>query len=163
MTANLGFSLFLFAIAAAMAMITWRMLKADKENAKLSLASLSWTTVPGLVGSAIVASTGSGDFEEASWYEPRVNYTYTIAGREYAGARISFGRMQFSSKKKADAVIAKYPAGATVSIAYDPQDPQNSVLDRATRPPAVSFWTGFAGVMTVIVALLGVGMLFLSF
>ena len=50
-------------------------------------------------------------------------------------------------------------AGSTVPVAYDPADPQNSVLDRASKPPKVSFWTAFIAFAAVIVAMLAIVMM----
>jgi hypothetical protein len=169
MTANITFGLFLLASAAGLAVIAWRMLKADKANVRLSAASAAWPTVPGLVGAVRVDEQSQRSYDSetnsdtvTTTYEPKVDYTYAVAGRDYAGTRINFARLQFSSEKKARAVIANYATGATVTVAYDPADPQNSVLDRTTKPPAVSFWTGFIFVMAAVVAALGVVMLFIK-
>jgi Protein of unknown function (DUF3592) len=81
-----------------------------------------------------------------------------VADREYAGTRIKFSRLKHVSNKTARAVIANYAVGATV-VAYDPANPQNSVLDRTAKPPAIAFWTGVMFVFAAIVLVLAVVML----
>jgi len=44
-------------------------------------------------------------------------------------------------------------------VAYDPANPQNSVLDRTAKPPAITFWTGVLFVFAAIVLALAVVML----
>ncbi len=157
MTANIGFALFLFAMALILAAMAWRMRKTDRENAGLFAASANWPTVSGTISSAMISSGGAG--ESGSTFEPKVDFTYSVADREYAGNRISFGRLRFVSEQKARAVLANYPVGSAATVAYDPGDPKNSILDRSTAPPAISFWTIFVLVMAAIVAALGVVML----
>ena len=132
-------------------------LKGDRENVRLFAASAAWPTVAGQIGSVQIVETGSSE-DSNSWCEPKVDYTYTVAGREYAGTRIKFSRLKNVSNKTARAVIANYAVGATV-VAYDPANPQNSVLDRTAKPPRISFWTGLIFAIAAIVAALGVGML----
>jgi hypothetical protein len=149
MSAEIGFALFLFAMALILAAMGWWMLKADKENVRLSAASATWPTVTGQIGSARVHELSNNSFE------PKIDYTYTVADLEYAGTRINFTRLQFASEKRAKAVIANYAAGAAATVAYDPANPQNSVLDRSVKPPSISFWTGFIFAAAAVVAALG--------
>jgi hypothetical protein len=160
MTANIGFGLFLFAMALILAGTAWRMLKADKENVRLAAVSAAWPTVTGQISSVrIDEGRQSSDDDGSSSFEPKIDYAYTVADRQYAGTRINFTRLHFASKKKAQAVIANYAVGAAATVAYDPADPQNSVLDRTVKPPGVSFWTAFIFAAAAIVAMLGVVML----
>jgi hypothetical protein len=169
MSANLAFALFLFAMAAVLGTMTWRMLMADKLNLVLSEASATWPSITGRIVATSVnrnvarwRNTDTYTDQENTTFEPKVDYSYVIGGREYAGTRISFARIHFARESKANAVVAKYLVGTSTVVAYDPEDPQNSVLDRDTKPSRVSFWTAFMGVATVILAMLGVAMLFIS-
>ena len=157
MSANIGFGLFLFAMALILAVMGWRMLKTDKENVRLFGVSAAWPTVTGQIGSVRLDEKRQDEGPDS--FEPKIDYTYAVADRQYAGTRISFTRLVFSSEKKARAVIANYAVGAATMVSYDPADPQNSVLDRSAKPPKMGFWTGFIFVMAAIVAALGVGML----
>ena len=129
----------------------------DRENVRLFGANAVWPTVTGQIGSVQIVETGSSE-DSNSWCEPKVDYTYTVAGREYAGTRIKFSRLKNVSNKTARAVTANYAVGATV-VAYDPAHPQYSVLDRTAKPPAITFWTGVLFVFAAIVLALAVVML----
>src|SRR5664280_2310357 len=136
-------------------------LKGDRENVRLFGASAAWPTVAGQIGSVQIVETGSSEDSNSysnSWCEPKVDYTYTVTGRKYAGTRIKFSRLKNVSNKTARAVIANYAVGATV-VAYDPANPQNSVLDRTAKPRAITFWTGVLFVFAAIVLALAVVML----
>lgn len=168
MTASIGFALFLLLMALILVGIGWWMLKGDKENSRLAVASASWSTVTGQIETVRIDQQEAKSFDKNSnteisniSYVPKVDYRYTAKGQQYVGTRINFLRPYYASEKKAKAVVANYTAGASVTIAYDPADPQNSVLDRNTKPPVMGFWTVFVFLMAVIVAALGVGMFFI--
>ena len=157
MTQEIVFGLFLLAVTLILAAAAGWYLKGDKENVRLFGASAVWPTVTGQIGSVQIVETGSSE-DSNSWCEPKVDYTYTVAGREYAGTRIKFSRSKNVSNKTARAVTANYAVGATV-VAYDPANPQYSVLDRTAKPPAITFWTGVLFVFAAIVLALAVVML----
>ena len=157
MTQEIGFGLLLLAMALILAAAAGWYLKGDRENVRLFGASAAWPTVTGQIGSVQIVETGSSE-DSNSWCEPKVNYTYRVADREYAGTRIKFSRLKHVSNKTARAAIANYAVGATV-VAYDPANPQNSVLDRTAKPPAIAFWTGVMFVFAAIVLVLAVVML----
>jgi hypothetical protein len=98
-----------------------------------ALASQSWPTVAGTVTESEVKitqdSSGSGlDAQETTHYKPVVKYQYSVEGMEYAGSRIAFGAMN-SAHSAANAVVARYPAGASVTVRYDPEKPAEAVLE----------------------------------
>jgi hypothetical protein len=166
MTSNMELGLFLFAIALVLAGIAWRMLQTDRENVRLAAASSAWPTASGHVQSCEVVkhvatrrdNETNQDIEQIT-YEPTVSYVYAVGGKELAGNRLSFKRAHYISDKKANAAVAQFPTGATVAVAYDPADPQNSVLDRETKPSAVSLWTAILMISTAAVAVFGIVML----
>jgi hypothetical protein len=154
MSANIGFGLFCFVIALITVAIAWSKLRADRNNVRLAAASGAWSTVNGQIGSVRIDATRPE--QGAAYFEPKVDYTYTVADRQYAGTRINFLRLDFLGEKKAQSIIANYAAGAATMVAYDPVDPENSVLDRITKPPALSFWTGVIIAVAVVMAAGGV-------
>jgi len=46
-----------------------------------------------------------------------------------AGCSAMFGPSWLTSKTSTEALAQKYPAGAKVTVHYDPEDPQTAVLD----------------------------------
>ncbi len=166
MTANLSFGLFIIAMAVALGLIAWRMLQTDKENFRLAAASAGWPIARGEVQASQVIrhvatrrDTETNQDIEQITYEPTVSYVYAVGDKQLTGNRLSFKRAHYISSKKADNAVAKFPAGARVDIAYDPADPQNSVLDRDTKPAAVSLWTALLLITAAVVAALGIVML----
>jgi hypothetical protein len=106
----------LLAIAAAVKLI-------DLRRAK------SWVATTGrIVGSN--AETRRRRFrDEAEELDevPRVKYEFTVGGRTIDGTRISIGD---EGGLDMEAVLARYPVGADVTVYYDPRDPTRCVLER---------------------------------
>jgi hypothetical protein len=67
-------------------------------------------------------------------YMPRVRYEYTVGERTYGGSQLNFWGSVGGSRAVAERTTARYPAGATVTVYYNPQDPSEAVLDRAFSP-----------------------------
>ncbi|KAA0258296.1 MAG: DUF3592 domain-containing protein [Chloroflexi bacterium] len=116
-------------------------------------ASRKWSTTQGVV-------THSGEFtthrvsdgimrkSTSSFFQ----YEYTVNGEKQIGTRIFFGDTFISlfSFLAAKGAIEKYKEGQTVTVYYNPSNPQNSVLEPGAK------WQAFAalvlGVVLVIVA-----------
>ena len=97
--------------------------------------SARWSTVDGTVVSSTVSWSRDEEGQGGSrlgevWYNAEVEYTYEVNGRVHRGDRVSF---DFASKagddEKARKTVAKYPAGSSVTVHYDPASPDRSVLE----------------------------------
>jgi hypothetical protein len=75
----------------------------------------------------MVAVDGNGGC--ASWHVPYVAYTYKVAGIDFSGEHIGSGKFSRSAYAQAEADIAIYPVGSTTSIRYNPDNPEESVLE----------------------------------
>ena len=102
-------------------------------------ASETWPTAAGTVVACQVVKEESEDRESGTttWYNPVVNYSYSVAGRDLQGSRLRFGNVRSSSEKKAQASIAPYPAGGTISVRYNPDKPEECVLE--SRKPGPTY------------------------
>lgn len=92
--------------------------------------SLSWPSVEGVIShSAVLLSTQqTSSSTNAAVYKADVAYRYKLKGRDYSSSRITL--MDYSSTGgRAEAIVARYPDGAAVSVYYDPADPSDSVLE----------------------------------
>lgn len=98
-------------------------------------AAETWPTATGRVISSEVVEEESTDREggTSTWYNPVVTYAYTAGGRELTSRRLRFGNYRSVSRKQAEAAAAPYPAGATPTVRYNPQNPDECVLE--TRKP----------------------------
>src|SRR5690349_2378769 len=100
-------------------------------------AAESWPTAGGRVVSSEVVEEESRDRDGSTttWYNPAVTYAYSAGGRELTGRRIRFGNYRFGSRKKAEAALAPYPAGASPIVRYNPESPEECVLETAKPGP----------------------------
>lgn len=59
-----------------------------------------------------------------------LTYSYSIAGRDYAGTRVEFlTDARFYTPDTGRDVLRRYPNGAIVPVWYDPEEPSESVLE----------------------------------
>ena len=92
----------------------------------MSLISLQWPAVPVQILSSGVSS---GNSTLGRWWAPDVEYEYKIDGRTYHSINIRYWMPHFYDEESARTVEAAYPAHAEVKAAYDPRDPERSVLE----------------------------------
>lgn len=81
-------------------------------------------------------------------YEPFVEYTYSVDGREY-GTLTSFGP-PVKKRAEAEQVISHFAPGATVTIYYNPENPGEEVVVPRLPP---SGWLARAGVAFLLLGL----------
>ncbi|MBF0272908.1 MAG: DUF3592 domain-containing protein [Magnetococcales bacterium] len=103
-----------------------------------SLESKSWPIVEGtIVQSALVVDKSklSGRFERF-FYVTRVEYGYTFDKKNYRSDRVEFGLgdQLFLFRDFAQRVVQRYPEGKQVLVAFNPDQPDESVLE--TTPSA---------------------------
>ena len=111
-------------------------------------ASESWPSAMGRIAASEVRVEESTDRDSTTWYNPVVAYRYTVGGREFEGARLRFGNYRQSTRKKAEAMLARYSAGGSVPVRYNPADPAESVLE-TTTPGPIYFVMGLFGLLFV--------------
>jgi hypothetical protein len=93
-------------------------------------AAARWPDAPGKVVGTDVEQRGSSSTTTGStYYVPLVRYTYVVNGREREGSRLRFGLTTARTRRGAEAMLAPYPAGTAVKVRYDPDNPDQSVLE----------------------------------
>lgn len=115
-------------------------------------AAEAWPTATGRVISCEVVEEESTDREggTSTWYNPVVTYAYSAGGRDLTGRRLRFGNYRSATRDKAQAALAAYPVGASPPVRYNPEKPEECVLE--TRKP---------GPLYLVMALFG--LLFIGF
>ena len=58
---------------------------------------------------------------------PDVEYEFSAGGKNYRGSRVGIGDI---GADEIDATLAKYPVGKSVTVFYDPKNPNECVLER---------------------------------
>lgn len=80
---------------------------------------------------------------------PSVTYEFEVAGQTIQGDRISIG---MAPADEVDQVIKRYAVGREVPVFYDPENPEDCVLERKPPLSLGCLWTGAAVVLLVYFA-----------
>ena len=107
-------------IGAGLAYWGWNILQSAR-------ASASWPTVEGVVTESDVSY--STDAEGAESYSPEVTYRYQINDVLYENNTIKFGENAYGSRRRAEQIAATYPVGKGVTVYFNPDQPDRSVLE----------------------------------
>jgi len=101
------------------------------KNRRMAAAVERWPAADGTVISTDIIKRVSKSEDEFDSYIPQVRYSYTASGVLCKGdvIRIGLGDMGYISEKQARDHLARYPVGATISVRYDPQNPQAAALE----------------------------------
>jgi hypothetical protein len=97
-----------------------------EERLEAARASAAWPTTEGEVVETWM-SRSSG---------VHVRYRYTVAGVDYESDRIRLVE-KFWRDQRSD-IVARYPEGRRVTVAYDPLDPSSAVLEPGASRGAVT-------------------------
>jgi hypothetical protein len=117
-----------FALAGVM---TLALLRGARRQAA---AASRWPVTTGRIVSSTVEHYrtrvgGARSGTLTTFYEPVVEYSYRVNGREYHSTQLSFGGRVAGSEELAQAKAAQYPANTELVVHYDPDAPSNAVLD----------------------------------
>lgn len=114
-------------------------------------ASETWVPVEGKVIKSSVREDYStdSDGDSVTTYYPEVEYVYSFLGKEYQGKQIAFGPKIGGSRSRAEKTIAKYSSGDTVTVYYDPNKPEESVLERNLSKTSLVY-----GIICLVVAVI---------
>jgi hypothetical protein len=99
-----------------------------KRARERSQAAERWLTAP---GSVVETGVNRGGTSRNPYYVPAIRYAYEVNGKARQGTRIRFGLLTARSPRGAEAILAPYPVGAAIQVRYNPDDPDDSVLEPA--------------------------------
>ena len=90
------------------------------KNVQMAKASMNWPTTAG----RIMAS----DVKKVVFRrQPQISYSYSVNGSPFTSQRVSFAGGY--KPKEVDPILARYPIGTEVVVAYDPQNPAEAALE----------------------------------
>jgi hypothetical protein len=101
----------------------------NQQSMAYRQSTQNWLSTTGTVVMSSVQSKHTG--RSHSLY-PVVVYTYTVNGQSYQSQRIKAGE-QFLNVRvagQAQATVARYPIGASITVYYNPANPSESALER---------------------------------
>ncbi|MBL8077725.1 MAG: DUF3592 domain-containing protein [Anaerolineales bacterium] len=89
-------------------------------------------TWPSTTGAVILSTLQSRRSGRSHSIVPVVGYQYSVNGQTFTSQTIKAGE-QFMNVRiagQAQATVARYPVGATVTVYYNPSNPSESALER---------------------------------
>ncbi len=110
----------LFLVLAG-ALVLWSLYQAMEMS-----NSEGWSKTSGRIITS-GAAPGSGFFTQYTTY-PEVAYTYTVREQEFKSHNLHWASNFRLTRAGAEAEVARYPAGAEVTVYYDPDFPGTAVL-----------------------------------
>ena len=101
----------------------------NQQGQAAKQAAQSWSSTIGAVLMSSVQSRRSGN--STSIY-PVVVYQYSVNGQSYQSQTIKAGEQFFNVRVigQAEETVRRYPIGAQVMVYYNPENPQQSALER---------------------------------
>lgn len=120
-----------------------------------TIAARGWPAVQGEVIQARPIERRSGG-KYGSRHGASVRYRYQVAGTSHEGSQLSFWFHAFN--RPADDVLARYAAGDTISVAYNPNDPASAVVERGIPFDYLLLRAGLGGAFLAVgIAILNSG------
>jgi len=123
------FYLGIFVALVGLAGGVWSAVAHSRARARLRAAG-RWPVATGrVVDVDVQLKSGGGGRSHQAYYVPAIRYLYSAGGREREGRTIRFGVPATSRRGAAEAMLAPYPVGATPAVRYNPENPDESVLE----------------------------------
>jgi hypothetical protein len=94
--------------------------------------SINWTSVNAKVISSEV-KRNQGTQYSLTDYCANVDYSYSVKGKDYSGYTIRFTGWCYLSRVRAQRDVDLYPIGEDVLVYFDPDIPEDSVLEPGGR------------------------------
>lgn len=87
---------------------------------------------PATTGTIVSSERAEGSFADAdtNWV-PVVRYSYQANDRTHTSDVVASTRLVSGGASFTEKVLAKYPAGSQVTVYYNPQEPEEAVLERS--------------------------------
>jgi hypothetical protein len=112
-----------------------------------------WLSTDGIIVTSYISSERDDENIKSPriFYVPNVSYTYFAKGKQQLAKRLYFGARQKHTQRDAAAKdLAPYPVGMRVTVYYNPDNPQDAVLQIAA-PSARRLGLSALGVFAVCV------------
>ena len=119
---------------------------------QLGTQSKDWPVAKGSVIQSEIResrrTTGSGTNKRTvTELRPEVKYTYNLDGQSYESSRITFGAI---NKLDAGKTVARYPKGKQIDVFYNPQKPDQAVLEPGTDPTGSLVFIGIGVILAFV-------------
>lgn len=130
------------------------------RNRKKAEAGRNWPSTQGTVtvSKVLENSSTNNDGHTTFNYSPGIEYRYTVAGLFFTGNKISPGsETSYGEPALVTPILEKYPAGAPVSVYYNPENPSEAVLERRPDRSRLMIILGVILLLINICIAIGIG------
>ncbi len=93
----------------------------------MAVLSRSWPTVPGKIDTSEVSTKVA--YRSGRYWALDVRYLYRVGSADYAGTQLAFAPRWLGSRYTVDTLARRYPVGAIVDVRYDPDQPDEAILE----------------------------------
>ncbi|HSN93750.1 MAG TPA: DUF3592 domain-containing protein [Anaerolineaceae bacterium] len=130
------------------------LIRKHTKSKRKATEALNWPKALGRVTHSEILRSESSDEDGTSYsYTPHIEYEYQVSGQNYCNKQVVFGGFSgTSSKKPAEKVVYKYPLNDSVSVYYNPANPNEAVLEQNVGSGAKGALIG--GIILIVVSLL---------
>ena len=138
---NSGSILLTVALAAVFIGVGLFMLFRLYSNFRKAKQSKNWMTTTGkvLFSDVDVQYSSNSDDDTSKTYGAKVVFGYDVVGMHYEKDRIAFNTgVRSSNYKKHAAIAAAYPVGQALTVYFNPDDPDDAVLETKVDSAASS-------------------------
>jgi hypothetical protein len=142
------FSLALMIIGLGVALYSFKQIS-------LARGSYNWPSVPAKIVSSEVKATQREAEKKRVYttYSADIAFQYTVNGKEFTSNLAMIDQPPKTFSTDAQTLVQKYPPGSTVMAHYNPQNPNQAILEMGVaRSTYVAFVVG------VVLAALGLGL-----
>lgn len=120
----------------------------SQRSKQKAAKSQTWPRVKGVITETRISSQ---EHNETLRYTPVVVYTYEVGDKIYESRQITFGSgVEFGSRQKAAEYLADYPVDGEVSVYYNPEKPDEAVLQQVATKTTVGLIIGIVLVVITI-------------
>lgn len=129
-------------------------LKFGQKSIDLAKASVEWPSVPGKVESSEVVRKRDNDGD--TMYRAEIIYSYTVNGEALESDKRRIGATSSSSSSKsAYKITREYPQGQDVTVYYNPDAPEEAVLEPGVFLESKILW--YVGLVFMVLGVLMAG------
>jgi hypothetical protein len=97
-----------------------------KRSRKMTAVPSNWRAIPGRVTVASVEETVRTRVDDDVFYYPSIEFGYTLEGQAYSGKQAIGKPSNFELKAKR--ALAHYQPGVEITVAYNPDKPDEARL-----------------------------------
>ena len=128
------------------------LIRTASATEKKSGEALTWSRAQGEVLSSSIKRSPSGSKPR---FRAHVSYRYSVNGQEFENDTVFLGGRVATLKKKAQATSDHYSVGSSVTVYYDPANPNDSYLENTPQGLGFQKFAGAVGILLGLLFLMG--------